>query len=131
MQVVIHETVSGAESCRGAPLRDHGSHSPRQWPYPILGTFLFHLDSQVLLHQTVLSLAKRVRRMGIGHMCGHLNVECVLYTFVRSCVTTEAYICIRAHLFRCSVWLESLFDQHFHSLIPCNFLTARKHTAEA
>ena len=41
------------------------------------------------------------------------------------------YIFIRLHLFRCSVWFQPLFDQHFYLLLTCKFLIARNHTAEA
>ena len=69
--------------------------------------------------------------MGIGHTCGYLNFEGVQHSLVPSCVTADAYILIRVHLFWCSVWLESLFDQHFHSLLICDFPIAREHTGEA
>ena len=69
--------------------------------------------------------------MGIGHTCGYLNIEGVLHSLVPSCVTADAYIFIRLHLFRWSVWFELLFDQHFHSLLTCDFLIAREHTGEA
>ena len=35
---------------------------------PILGAFLFHQDSHVPFHRTVLSLAKRVRCVSVGHI---------------------------------------------------------------
>ena len=38
---------------------------------------------------------------------------------------------IRVHLLRCSIAFELLFDQHFHSLLTCDFLIAREHTGEA
>ena len=69
--------------------------------------------------------------MGIGHTCGYLNIEGVQHTLVPSCVTTDAYILIRLHLFRCSVWFEPLFHQHFHSLLTCDFLMQGEHTGEA
>ena len=84
-----------------------------------------------MLHHTVLSFRKRVRRVSIGQTCGQLNVEGVQYMFVSSCVTADAYIFIRVHLCRCSVWVKPLFDQHCYSLLTCNFLTARKQIGEA
>ena len=63
--------------------------------------------------------------MFIGHTCGYLNVEGIQHSFVSSCVTADAYIFIRVHLLRCSIWFEPLFDQHFHSLLTCDFLIAR------
>ena len=69
--------------------------------------------------------------MGIGHTCGYLYVEGIQHSFVTSCVTADAYILIRMHLFRRSVSFESLFDQHFHSLLTCAFPIAGEHTGEA
>ena len=69
--------------------------------------------------------------MGIGHTCDYLYVEGIQHSFVPSCVTADAYILIRVHLFRCSIRSELLFDQHFHSLLTCDFLIAREHTGEA
>ena len=68
--------------------------------------------------------------MGIGHISGYLHVEGVQHSLVPSCVTADAYIFIRVHLFRCSVSFEPLFDPHFHSLLICDFLIAREHTGE-
>ena len=69
--------------------------------------------------------------MGIGHTCGYLNVEGIQPSFVPSSVTADAYILIKVHLLSCSIWFEPLFDQHFYSLLTCDFLIAREHTAEA
>ena len=57
--------------------------------------------------------------MGIGHTCGYLKIEGVRHSFVPSCVTADAYILIRVHLFSCSVCYEPVFDQRFHSLLTC------------
>ena len=65
----------GGETCRRAPLRLHGQHCPVHHAYPILGTLLFHQDSQVLFHHTVFSFAERMRRVSIGHTWGYLNIE--------------------------------------------------------
>ena len=78
-----------------------------------------------------ISLPKRVRRVGIGHTCGYLHVEVIQHSFVPPSVTTDAYILIRVHLPRCPIGVEPLFDQHFHSLLTCDFLIAREHTCEA
>ena len=69
--------------------------------------------------------------MGIGHTCGYLNIEGLQHSLVPSCVTADAYILIRVHLFRCSAWLEPLFDKHFNSLLTCDFLIAREQTGQA
>ena len=61
------EQLVGGETRRRAPLSVHGQHCLGHWAYPIFGTFLVHLDSQVLFHHTVLSLTKRIRCVGIGH----------------------------------------------------------------
>ena len=121
----------GCETCRRAPLKVHGQHCRGHRAYLIFGTFLFHHDSQVLFHHKVSSLGNRITLFGIGHTCGYLNIEGVQHSFVSSCVTAEAYIRIRVHLLRWSVWFEPLFDQHFHSLLTCDFLIAREHTGEA
>ena len=67
---------------------------------PNLWSFLFHQVSQVLFQHTVLSFAKRVRHVSIGHICGQLKVECAENTFVPSWVTTNVYIFIKMYLFR-------------------------------
>ena len=69
--------------------------------------------------------------MGIGHTCGYFNVEGIQHSFVPPSVTADAYILIRVHLPRCSIWFEPLFEQHFHSLLICDFLIAREHIGEA
>ena len=69
--------------------------------------------------------------MGIGHTCGYLNVEGIQHSFVPSSVTADAYILIRVHLLGCPIGFELLFDQHFHSLLTCDFLIARERTGEA
>ena len=48
--------------------------------------------------------------MGIGSTCGYLDVESVQYTLVPFGVAPDAYIFIRVHLFRCSIWFEPLFN---------------------
>ena len=69
--------------------------------------------------------------MGIGHTCGYLHVEGIWHSFVPPSVTADAYILIRVHLLRCSIGFESLFGEHFHILLICDFLIAREHTREA
>ena len=69
--------------------------------------------------------------MGIAHTCGYLNVEGIQHSFALSSVTADAYILIRVHLLRCPIGFAPLFDQHFHSLLTCDFLMAREHTDEA
>ena len=69
--------------------------------------------------------------MGIGYTCGYLNAEGIQHSFVPSSVTADAYILIRVHLLRCSIGLEPLFNQHFHSLLTRDFLIARERTGEA
>ena len=69
--------------------------------------------------------------MGIGHTSGYLNVEGIQHSFVPPSVTADAYILIGVHLLRCSIGFEPLLDQHFQSLLTCDFLFARKHTGEA
>ena len=121
----------GGETRRRAPLRVHGQHCPRHQAYQVFGTFLFHQESQVLFHHTFLSLTKRLRRVGIGYTCGYLNVEGIQHWFVPSSVTADAHILIRVHLLSCSIGFKPLFDQHFQSLLTCDFLIAREHTGEA
>ena len=121
----------GGETCRRARLRVRGQHCAGHQAYPIFDRFLFHQDSQVLFHHTVLSLAKGTRRVDIGHTVGYLNVKGIQHLFLPSCVTADVDILIRVHLFRCSVWFEPMFDQHFHSLLTCDFLIARERTGEA
>ena len=69
--------------------------------------------------------------MGIGHTSGYLNVEGIRNSFVPPSITADAYILIRVHVLRCSIGFELLFDQHFRSLLTCDFLIAREQTAEA
>ena len=69
--------------------------------------------------------------MGIGHTCGYLHVEGIQHSFVPPSVTADAYILIRVHLLGCPIGFELLFDQHFHSLLTCDFLIAWKHPVEA
>ena len=69
--------------------------------------------------------------MGIVHTCGYLHVEGIQPFFLPPSVTADAYILIRVHLLRWPIGFEPLFDQHFHSLLTCDFFTSREHTGEA
>ena len=88
------EQLVGGETRRRAPLRVHGQHCSGHQAYPVFGTFLFHQDSQILFDRTVSSLTQRVRRVGIGHTSGYLNVEGIQHSFVPPGVTADAYILI-------------------------------------
>ena len=42
--------------------------------------------------------------MGIGHFCGYLNVEGIQHLFLPPSVTADAYVLIRVHLLRGSMY---------------------------
>ena len=69
----------------------------------MLGTLLFHQNPQILFHHTILSLAKRVRRVRVGTTCGYLDVQGVQYSRLPSGITPDAYIFVGVYLLRCSV----------------------------
>ena len=86
--------------------------------YPVFGTFVFHQDPQVLLHHTVLPLAKRQRSVSVGHTCGYLDFQSVQHPLVPPGITPYAHIFIWVHLFGCPIRFEPLFNQNFYSLVP-------------
>ena len=68
--------------------------------------------------------------MSVGHTCGHMDVEGVQYSLVPSGITPDTYVFVTVHLLRCPIVFESLFNQNFHSLFPCDLFVAGERTGE-
>ena len=90
------EQFVGGIAGRRTLLRVHGQNGPGQQAYPIFGALLFHQNPQILLHHTVLSLTKRVRRVRVGYTCGYLDVQSVQYSLVPSGITPDEWISLGA-----------------------------------
>ena len=78
----------------------------------------------------VLSLAQRVRSVRVGHTCGYMDNQGVLYSLVPSGVPPDANIFILVHLVRCSIVFEPLFNQIVPSLFPCDLFVGGERTGE-